>query len=407
MSPVKLFTGSVLAGALASVLAIPIAAAQAGTSLRVNGETQTVQAPTQSGAVGISYSTPAGGLTSALKVYTDGFLFCANISSNTVVTTPVSLTLAYEDQSFSPSPAHAWAFPTETDVQTVGFTGGVLSVNYGATGSLLTTLTCYGTDANGVVRSGLTDGIFDSGLESATVTNYTHLVNWSPIPSMGFDWNAPDWTLVPTDPCISTTSQPASVVEDAACAAVSGVRPSTTAVRAGTVWTATDAGNFTYLFRVDARLGAQTTQAPVQFRLPTAAVPQAPADSNAETFVVSDAYDSAFLTGAGEYCFLATLPAALNSGVCSGSTTHTLTGPLSYAFPLTPPPVGTGLATFYVAVKRTIGQSTHANLTTPVVGVSILVDPALVAEGGDKFSGDDVAFGFMPGSTGFPWMIGQ
>jgi hypothetical protein len=38
------------------------------------------------------------------------------------------------------------------------------------------------------------------------------------------------------------------------------------------------------------------------------------------------------------------------------------------------------------------------------------MDPVLVAEGGDKFSGDDVLFGFMPngqGPSGFPWMNAQ
>jgi len=36
-----------------------------------------------------------------------------------------------------------------------------------------------------------------------------------------------------------------------------------------------------------------------------------------------------------------------------------------------------------------------------------LLETSVVTEGGDKFRGDDTAFGFLPTSTGFPWMSGQ
>ncbi|GAA0707533.1 hypothetical protein GCM10009105_06340 [Dokdonella soli] len=410
MSSVKQFVGYVFIGAVASVSSIQTAQAQVQAptvaGVVVNSAGQTVQTPT---LVPPGKTAPPGGISyvqtssnaSALEVYTDGFLFCGN---PLLGSTPATLITAHEDQSFSP--AHPWFFQNAADVPLVSYTGGVLSVNRDSAGAHWTTLICQGVGAAGDAPTGLTDGIFDNGWESTTATNYNHLVNW--IPPAGFDWNTPDWTKVPTNPCISTVAQPVRVVETAACAAVTGVRPASTAglgVRAGTIWTATDATHFTYLFRVDARYGAQPTQAPTQFQLPTPASTSASTAPNGEAFFISDAYDSAFLTATGQYCFLTTLPTALNSSVCTGAQIYAL--PLTYRTTVSPPPVGSGSTSFYVAVVRSIGQNTHTNFTTPVVGVSILVDPALVTSGGNQFSGDDVAFGFMPGSTGFPWMVGQ
>ena len=38
--------------------------------------------------------------------------------------------------------------------------------------------------------------------------------------------------------------------------------------------------------------------------------------------------------------------------------------------------------------------------------MALLTEASAVAEGGDRFRGDDVVFGFLP-SQGFPWMGGQ
>src|SRR5450759_1690294 len=113
MSSVKLFTGSVLAGALASVLAIPTAAAQTAgpVSVMVNDEAPLTVPSTAS--PGFSYV--AGAPTSTLSVYTDGFLFCTNVAPGYPWNTAVTLAPLHLDQSFSP--AHPWTLPTASDIR--------------------------------------------------------------------------------------------------------------------------------------------------------------------------------------------------------------------------------------------------------------------------------------------------
>ena len=397
MSSVKLFTGSVLAGALASVLAIPTAAAQTAgpISVMVNDEAPlTVPSPP-----GFSYV--AGATTNTLSVYTDGFLFCTNVvlpggSWNTAVT----LAPLHLDQSFSP--AHPWTLPTASDILNIVYTGSELNINRNAQGA---TLVCHSVGANGEVAKWLADGIFDSGDDTATEENYHHLINW--IPPTGFTWLAPyDWTQVPTNPCYSSVSQPARAVETVACAAATGVRSTSAAsVRAGTMWTATDGISFTYLFRVDVRFGPQQPGIPpAQFEAPTRVSSTDVVDATSGAYVsLRDGYDAAYLGAAVSYCFLtSSLPTVLNSSTCANASVPVFNASGSLDIPFSVP----GSNSFYVVVNRPV-IGTHSSTDKPVVGASILVDPALLAEGGDDFIGDDVIFGFIPGCTGFPWMICQ
>lgn len=415
---VKWFVGCVFVGAAASVFTTGVAHAQTAAAVAINNTTQSVQAPT-SGA-GIAYGQGATG--SLLKVYTNGFLFCGNpflwTGTDSAPDTLVTLQTGHEDQGFTP--AHPWAFPPAVDVTQVNYVGSVLNVNRNASGAQWTSLVCNGVGAVGDMTSGLADGIFDSGFDSVTQTNYGHLVNWKPDPQLGFDWNQPDWNAVPINPCIATEEQPAFVVEDTACAAVTGIRPDATSqnpnLRAGSMWTnSTESSKFTYVFRVDLRVGTQSpSQAPTQISLPTQVGTSPTSDATitgaAGSIVatVVDAYDSTYLTGTGSYCLLDELPATLTSAVCSGQTTNPLNGPLSYPFAVFPQPVSSGISSFYVAVVRNI-VGAHASDTTPVVGASILVESAAqtMSPPADKFIGDDVVFGFMTnanGGTGFPWM---
>ena len=403
MTSAKKFAWCVSAGTAVAVSLLSLSATAA--TLAINDESLAVQTPTAGGA-GISYVL-TGASQSTLKVYTKGFLFCSDISSQeSSNATPATFLPSHEDQSFTP--AHPWSFGTLSDIRTASYTGGLMSVNRIASGTLASTLACQGVGSRGENASGLTDGIFSSGTESAQSEFFGHMINWKP---KTFDWSSTDWSPVPVDPCDSNALP--QVTEDVACAAITGARPGTVnpTVRAPTAWTASDATKFTYVFRVDARFGAQAPAGPVQMQIPT----RQSGSSNAgmeEIVALRDAYDSTFLQPTGQYCFLTSLPSTLNSNVCNGAgaTTFLLNGQLDFTFSVFAPPVGSGYSSFYVAVVRPIGAGSHANFTTPTVGMSALVDPVLVAEGGDKFSGDDVLFGFMPnaqGPSGFPWMNGQ
>jgi hypothetical protein len=110
-----------------------------------------------------------------------------------------------------------------------------------------------------------------------------------------------------------------------------------------------------------------------------------------------------YLAKTGQYCLLTELPTVLNSSVCANAPTHDSL-PLPASFTLGQPPIYPGVnQAFYVVVTRPI-KGTHGNTQTPVVGVAALLEPAVASEGGDKFVGDDIVFGFMPTSAGFPWM---
>ncbi len=381
MMSVKLFAGYVLVGAAASVSFAQIAHAQSA-GLVINNASQAVQTPVLASS-GITYQQSSGQL-SALTVFTDGFLFCANVPAPLMQ--QVKFTPAHEDQTLPTT--HPWVFPSAFDVQSVAYSGGTLKLNRGAAGALLTTLTCNGTDAQGAVPSGMTDGVFENEFETPAATNYSHQVNWAP--PAGFDWNTPDWTQVPEDGCDTASPRAA---EDVACAAVTGYSPATTtptarsAGRASLMWTAFDTSGlkFTYLFRFDARAVPPLTSATVKL-------------SDAFEGGSSGAVDGFLSPNGGQYCLLTQPPATLDSSACTGNNPVALNGPLSNTIVLGP---ASGVdRTTYVAVTRLVVGG-HQSLVTPVVAVSVAVDPAIVAEGGDKFSGDDVVFGFMPTSPGF------
>jgi hypothetical protein len=107
---------------------------------------------------------------------------------------------------------------------------------------------------------------------------------------------------------------------------------------------------------------------------------------------------------------LTEFPTSLSSAMCNGATsTGALNGPLGDGFPglvVGVPPFGAQEFSFYMAFIRPIVGPPPA-VNEPAVAVSIMVEPSVVAEGGDAFKGDDVVFGFLPSSTGFPWMTGQ
>lgn len=378
------------------------AVAQAAPVLVVDGQSQNVQTPT-SPAVGFSYVPSADGNSSKLSVYTEGFLFCGNPGGGT--STPASLTVLHEDNTLA-TPAK-WTFPTATDMPAIVYNAGTLAIN----ANERTSLTCFGTDVSGAVPAGIRERVFDNGYDSATTTNFNHLVNW--VAPEGFGWTEQEWADVPVDPCNPGANDIPRAVEDVACAAVTGARYSSATQgprRAPTIWTATDGTTFTYVFRVDARWGLPVLGVKTPMVAPDR---QSAADSPNEgatiAFTVQDAFDSTFLDGTagGEWCFLTSLPSTLDASVCNGGTTYALNGPLFYSDRVVDPASGSGdVRSYYIAVKRPV-HGGHASLVTPVVAVSVLVEHAAVIEGADRFSGDDIAFGFMPASRGFGWMSGN
>lgn len=387
---------------LVAVTAVGGSIAQAAPVLVVDNQSQQVQTPAAP-AVGFSYVPSADGASSKLSVYTNGFLFCGNPGGGT--TTPASLTVLHEDQTLA-NPAK-WAFPTATHIPAITYNGTTLAINAGQP----TSLTCLGTDVSGAVPAGIRESVFDNGYDSAKATNFNHLVNW--VAPEGFGWTTEEWTDVPVDPCNPGANDIPRTVEDVACAAVTGVRNSSATQgprRAPTIWTATDGTTFTYLFRVDARWGLPALGTKTPMALPDQQSADSPNSGATIAFTVQDAFDTTFLDGTagGEYCLMTSLPATLDASVCNGSNTYQLNGqPLSYSDSVRDPSGGNGdVASYYMAVKRPV-HGGHASLLTPVVAVSVLVERAAVLEGADQFSGDDIAFGFMPASNGFPWMSGQ
>lgn len=399
MSSVKSWVVGMAAGAVAcgSVGAM----AQSLPTLVVGKHSQVVQTPTAapSGAVYQATSPQTGMLTA----YTEGFLFCsAYVEGGQGGGLPITLDLQHEDQSPQFNPAHGWALPS---VLVAGFTynAGRFTINPGLSPS---NLVCHSVGAQGDVRSGTDEGVFDNGYDSATEVNYNHLVNWTP--SEGFDWNAPDWSQVPADACGFDAYDQGKAPEDVGCAAVTGVQ--TGEVRAPKMWTVTDGTTFTYIFRVHARLGAPAPGVQATPEVPNLNSVDEPAGSIvAMRTVVKDAYDKSSLSATGTYCLFGSLPQTVDTNVCAstGSGIGTITdGFLSLSVQVGQPPLDQEAKTFYVAVNRQLAAG-HQALDTPIAAVSILVDPAITAEGADNFTGDDVVFGFMPSSSGFPWMSGQ
>jgi hypothetical protein len=220
----------------------------------------------------------------ALTVPTDGFLFCANIvDGGGDAATPVTVV-----------PQHGgWMLPIAQDVRSVGYTAGALVVNR----NIMSTLTCRSVGEQGEIASALSEGIFTDGLDPKVIEQYTKLVNWQT--PAGFSWAVPNWASVPTDPCNPTPNQPAQVDEDVACAAVTGVRPGAAngvAVRSGTLLTGTDASNFFYVARVDARYGAQQT-GQNGMRAPDL---NAPNSGASVTLTLTDGYDRGALRCAAD-----------------------------------------------------------------------------------------------------------
>ncbi len=337
-------------------------------------------------------------------VFTAGFYFCNDVPLPGGY--PHLLTLQHEDQSFSP--AHPWTFPT-VQVNAFSYNGTSLTFRSFDQGNLV----CVSTAVDGSSASGLSDGVFDDGYDAKTDENYSHLVNW--VPPRTFDWSQADWSQVPVAACDPVADETPIVVEDVGCAAATGVSSSVTAGpnRSPIMWTSTDGINFTYLFRVDTRFGPQAPSGQPVMQAPLMDSGNSPAGSGTMTLLIQDAYEGGdtnhvgYLSNSGSWCILDQVPATLNSSTCAQAGSLPLTGPLARTFPIGNPPFGTGAdQAFYVVVNRLV-QGGHPSLLTPVVAASVLIESAVGGEGGDKFSGDNAVFGFMPTSTGFPWMTGQ
>lgn len=389
MPAIKMSAVKIFAGLTASAFFTPISFA---ATLLVNNE-----APLNVTAPGFSYV--AQGSDAGLIISTDGFLFCASVYVGDQPHTAVTVAPQHGD----------WRFPIAQDVKTVAYNAGVLGVNQPDANQ--TSLVCHSMGAQGEILTSLSDGLFRNSYETKTAEQYRDLINW--IPSPGFDWTNPDWSAVPTDPCSPSAQQPAQVVEDVACAGVTGTRPAGVGAteRAATIWTGTDGSNFFYVTRIDARYGPQQgiNDSPQPPQPPQTRQPD---DTSVALWLV-DAYDrgvvgvgGGYLADSGQWCFLADLPSTLTGNICAGSVLSSgpLNGPLSlpiYLSVLTSP-----RTSFYAAFIRPIVGSPPV-LTEPAVAVSILLEPSVTAVGGDRFKGDDVAFGFLPNSPGFPWMYGQ
>ncbi|MBO9664720.1 hypothetical protein [Dokdonella sp.] len=399
MSSVKSWMVGLAAGAVACG-----SVAHAEPVLFVDKQSQEVQTPTVP-EVGFSY-VQSSASESTLTVYTEGFLFCGNPGGGT--NTPMDLVVKHEDQTMNPP--QSWVFSKSSDLPALTYTDGSLHLNP----SQETSLMCLSSTADGAMASSTREGIFDNGYDSATEINYNRLINW--IPSVGFDWDAPDWSEVPVAPCSPDANHPARVVEDVGCAAVTAVRPSAqggnTPTRASRLWTYTDGTYLVYFFQVDVRFGPQTSESPV----PLAANGVDPSGGTVNSsgqlfFTVRDAFDSKYLNNstlnAGDgYCVLPDVPAVLDSNVCAGQTFTPLSGGKPLEISDSAGGLSGSVVHSYVAVKRRVVGG-HLTLETPVVGVSILVERAGVGEGADKFIGDNVVFGFMPTSGGFGWMRGN
>jgi hypothetical protein len=395
MPAIKLFAVAAVGGLAASAFLTPAFCSAA--TLVVSREQPVQIAP------GFSYQVQ--GANGSLTVDTEGWLFCANVPDSA-------------QRQISLVPRHgSWRIPIAQDVGTVNYSNGALYVNRDPS----PTLACHGVGAQGETTSPLTEGLFRAAFESKTIEQYANLVNWIPTP--GFDWTLPsNWTQVPTDPCNPTANQPAQASEATLCTAAVGVRPGAAGgtVRAATAWTATpDGSNFYYVVRIDARYGAQG-----EFdALPVVPMFNGAQADDAGSITVSliDAYDrgepgvgGGYLGDTGQWCALADLPQVLDANVCANAASSgSLNGPLgtdsdhALSLHVGPPPTGLAVASFYaVFIRPIVGPPPAA--TEPAVAVAVLTEPSAVAEGGDRFRGDDVVFGFLPGqNTGFPWMSGQ
>ena len=399
MPALKSSAARILAGLAASALFAPVICAAA--QVKINDEAPLdLQSPP-----GFTYTT--GGANATLSVATTGFMACANIAAEgQPMVTNINMV-----------PQHGqWRFPAALDVRAVGYGGGTLAIGRDSQGTILSALTFHASGAEGEILEPLSDGILASSFDSKMVEQFSNLVNW--VPGQGFTWSAPDWSQVPTDPCTPSIDQPARANENVSCGSSVGAKPGANGVeRSPTLWTATDGVNFYYVVRVDARWGAVTggveDSGPV---LPTTT--RQPYTANSAEYKLVESYSrgvvgvgGGYLGDAGQWCVLESLPAALGANVCSGAPmSGTMNGPFvsSYAdgnFGITVGGVGSSRVSFYMAFVRPIVGS-PPSINEPAVEVSMLIDPAVGSAGGDRFKGDDVAFGFLPTSQGFPWMHG-
>jgi len=391
MPAFKMSVARISAGLAASAF---FASTAFAATLVVNNES-----PLQvAGNPGFTYLVNGG--TGSFNVATEGFLFCTNI---------VSLG-APPDSPVTVVPQHgSWRLPIANDVLGVSYNSSELRVNQ----TQSPTLVCHTSGPEGEVDTALSDGIFRNAYEPKSFEQFPNQINW--LPPLGFNWNNPTWSAVPSDPCASTADQPAAVDEAVACAAVSGQRAAGAGatMRAPTLWTGTDGSNFFYVARVDARYGPPNGQ-------PASTTPMlagnAPSGTGSALLTVVDAYDSGvvgigggYLGDSGSWCILEQFPTTFTSTMCNGlPTSGTLNGPLSNfgGFVVGAPPIYLTNVTFYIAFVRPIIGAPPA-VNEPAVAVSIMLEPSVISEGGDAFKGDDVVFGFLPASTGFPWMTGQ
>ena len=382
MPAFKTSAAPILASLAASVFLTPVICAAA--TLIVNDEQ------------GLSITTPPGftyvtsGGSGSLTVATDGFLFCANVyPDNPPPPTPVTVI-----------PQHgSWMLPVALDVSSVEYNASMLGVNRFNE----TSLVCHAIGAQGETQSPLSGGLLRNSYETKRVEQFSNLVNWIPTP--GFSWNAPNWSLVPTNPCDTT---PAEINETVACAGVSGVSQGAAVLRAPIMWSGTDGSNFFYVVRVDARYGSGNL-IESGMHLPSSFT-SAPAGSATAVLKLIEAYDrgsggaGGYLGDNGQWCALTVLPATLNANVCAGAPySQSLSSALNQFIYLQSAPLGTPVVSFYAAFVRPI-VGPPPSLNEPAVALTALFEPSITAVGGDAFTGDDVAFGFLPSSTGFPWM---
>ena len=399
MPALKTSAARFLAGLAVSVLFAPAICAAA--QVKVNDEAPLdLQSPP-----GFTYTT--GGASATLSVATTGFMACANIAEEgqTMVT------------NINMVPQHGqWRFPAAVDVRSVGYGSGTLAIGRGAQGTINSALTCHTAGAEGEILEPLSDGLFAGGFDAKMVEQFSNLVNW--IPGQGFSWSNPDWSQVPSDPCTPSVDQPARATEDVSCGSAVGAKPNaSTTERSPTLWTATDGINFFYVVRIDARWGAAVggLQDSGTVLPSTTRQPDSP---NSVEYKIVESYSrgvvgvgGGYLGDAGQWCVLAALPSALNGSVCNGAPlSGTLNGPFvsAYAdnnFGIVVGGIGSSRVSFYMAFIRPVVGS-PPSINEPAVEVSMLIDPTVGSVGGDRFKGDDSAFGFMPTSLGFPWMHG-
>jgi len=401
MPALKTSAARFLAGFAASAVLAPAICAAA--QVKVNDEAPLdLQSPP-----GFTYTT--GGANATLSVATAGFMACANIGEPGMT-------------NINMVPQHGqWIFPAAVDVRGVGYGTGTLSIGRNPAGTIASSLTCRTAGAEGESFEPLSDGIFGGGFDSKRVEQFSNLVNW--VPGEGFSWSNPDWSQVPSDPCTPSVDQPARANENVSCGAVSGVQLGANGTERGpTLWTYSDLVNFYYVVRIDARWGAVTggipdagSVLPQQTRQPQTAY--------GTEYKVVEAYSrgvvgvgSGFLGDAGQWCLLEAPPPTLSASVCNGAP---MSGPLNGPFvsgengnfpiQVFAAPAGSPRVSFYMAFIRPI-IGAPPPVSQPAVEVSVLIDPTVGSVGGDRFKGDDVAFGFIPatqGTTpGFPWMTG-